>query len=116
MSLQFDRQYRLSAGKAGGAGFEVGATSPESPTALHIHFRVCKCDTETPNTAIISLWNLNPEQLAILSEQDCVVTLRAGYADNMTLIFVGTVIFVSTEMDGDNLEGSWICAARLIDA
>ena len=104
MSRQFDRQYRLSAGPSGGEGFEVGATSTESPTALHIHFRVCKCDTETPNTAVISLWNLNPEQLAILNEEDCLVTLRAGYASNMTLIFVGTVIFVSTEMDGADRE------------
>jgi len=101
---QFDRQYRFSAGKSGGEGFEVGADSPENPTALHIHFRIEKCDTETPNTAVISLWNLNPEQLAILNEEDCLITLRAGYAGNMALIFVGTVIFVSTELDGADRE------------
>ena len=104
MAVQFDRQYRLSAGQAGGAGFEVGATSSDSPTALHISFTVEKCDTETPNTANISLWNLNKEHLAILNEKDCVVTLRAGYGNVMPLIFVGTVTFISTDIDGGDRE------------
>ena len=101
---QFDRQYRFSAGQAGGTGFEVGAVSPESPMALRISFMVEKCDTETPNTAKISLWNLSPEQLAILNEKDCIVTLRAGYADMLTLIFVGTVTYIETAMDGGDRE------------
>ena len=101
---QFDRQYRLAAGPAGGTGFEVGATTPESPTALHIRFTVDKCDTETPNIATISLWNLNPEQLAILNENDCVVTLRAGYGSNMPLLFIGTVTYIETSLDGGDRE------------
>jgi len=101
---QFDRQYRLAAGPAGSTAFEVGATTPESPTALHIRFEVDKCDTETPNTATISLWNLNPEQLAVLNEKDCVVTLRAGYGSNMPLIFVGTVTYVETSLDAGDRE------------
>jgi hypothetical protein len=104
VSKQFDRQYRLSAGPAGGAGFEVGATSPTSPTALHIHFIVDKCDSENPNRAKISLWNLNPEQLAILNMTDCVVVLRAGYGNHMPLIFVGCVSFVRTMLDGADRE------------
>ncbi len=45
--IQFDRQYRLTAGAAGGVGFEIGATTKESPTALHINFSIEKADTET---------------------------------------------------------------------
>lgn len=101
---QFDRQYRLAAGPAGGAGFEIGATTAESPTALHISFGVSKCDTETPDTARISLWNLSPEHLAILNEEDCVVTLKAGYNTLMTLVFVGAITFMSTELDGADRE------------
>jgi hypothetical protein len=97
--VQFDRQYRFAAN-----GFEIGATTPESPTALHINFSVDKCDTETPNTANISLWNLSPAQLATLNEPDCVVTLKAGYGDRMPLIFVGTVTYISTELDGADRE------------
>ena len=54
--LLFDRQYRFAAG-----GFEVGRTTPGQPTALRIKFTIEKADTETPNTARISLWNLNRE-------------------------------------------------------
>ena len=34
----FDRQYRLAAGKAGGMGFEIGETSKSQPVPLHINF------------------------------------------------------------------------------
>ena len=102
--IQFDRQYRFAAGRAGGSGFEIGATSPERPTAMHISFSVEKSDTETPNTARISLSNLNPEHLAILNETDCVVTLRAGYGNHMPLIFVGTVTYLETSLEGADRE------------
>ena len=101
---QFDRQYRFAAGPPGGAGFEIGATTPESPTALHIRFMVDKCDTEAPNTALITLWNLNPEHLAILNQRDCVVTLRAGYDNHRPLAFVGTVTYAETMLDGGDRE------------
>ena len=102
--VQFDRQYRFSAGPAGGSGFEIGTTTPESPTALHIKFSIEKADTETPNTSNISLWNLNPEHLVILNQKDCVVTLRAGYDNTMTLIFVGVVTHIETTLDGGDRE------------
>ena len=105
MNMQnFDRQYRFAVGPAGGDAFEIGRTSLESPTALHIHFSIEKADTETPNTATVSLWNLNPQQLAILNEPKCVCTLRAGYGTRMTLLFVGGVSFVETMMDGSDRE------------
>ena len=50
----FDRQYRLLAG----SGLLVGEGDPE---ALRINFRIEKTDTESPDTAKISLWNLSPQ-------------------------------------------------------
>jgi len=100
----FDRQYRFAAGPAGGEGFEVGATTRESPSALRIRFLVDKCETETPNVAVVSLWNLNPEQLAILNEKDCIVTLRAGYGGHMPLIFIGCITYVQTSLDKGDRE------------
>lgn len=98
----FDRQYRFSAGPAGGTGFEVGATSREQPTALHISFSVQKADTESQNTTKITLWNLSPAQLAILNEKDCIVVLKAGYGNHMPLAFTGAVSFVQTSTDGSD--------------
>ena len=96
---QFDRQYRFAAGPPGGEGFEVGETSPSQPTALRINFSVEKADTEAPNTARISLWNLSPESIAILNEEDCFVKLRAGYGTNMPLVLKGTITYIHTVMD-----------------
>lgn len=86
------RTYQFSAGQAGGIGFGTNE--------LHIQFSVEKSDVASPNTAKISLWNLNPTHKAALEEKDCVVTLNAGYRGNMTLVLTGTVTNVITEDDG----------------
>ena len=93
----WNRQYRLSAGAAGGTGFEIGEGSP---MPLHISFSLEKADVQSPNTAKISLWNLSPTHLATLNRKDCLVTLKAGYGSSMPLIFTGTVTNVETEADG----------------
>ena len=95
----FDRQYRLAAGAAGGIGFEVGETSKAQPVALHVNFSLQKSDLETQNTGRVTLWNLNPSQLATLNEKDCVVSLKAGYGSKLALIFAGIVSYVSTTID-----------------
>ena len=95
----FDRQYRLVAGPAGGTGFEVGETSKAQPVALHVNFSLQKSDLETQNTGRVTLWNLNPSQLAVLNEKDCVVSLKAGYGSKLALIFAGIVSYVSTTID-----------------
>lgn len=60
----FDRQYRLAAGKAGSTGFEIG--SGKRP--LHVSFSVEKADTNSQNTAKVTIWNLSDEHLAELSK------------------------------------------------
>ena len=94
----FDRQYRLSAGKAGAKGFEIGADA----RPLHINFSVEKADTDSTNTAKVSIWNLNKAHIAELNKDDCVVVLRAGYGTVMPLIFTGVVTFAKTKADGSD--------------
>ena len=94
----FDRQYRLAAGKAGSQGFEIGGDS----RPLHISFSVEKADTDSANTAKVSLWNLSPAHKAELNKDDCVVALRAGYGSVMPLIFAGVVTFAKTKLDGSD--------------
>ena len=95
----FDRQYRLAAGQAGGTGFEIGETSKTRPVPLHVNFSLQKSDLETQNTGRVTVWNLNPSQLAVLNEKDCVVSLRAGYGNQLPLIFAGIVSYVCTSLD-----------------
>lgn len=58
---------------------------------MHFTFRVMASDVETPNTAVIRVFNLsqNTEKQA-LQEYDSVV-LQAGYESNLGAIFKGTI-------------------------
>lgn len=95
----FDRQYRLAAGKAGGVGFEVGKTSGSQPMSLHINFSIEKTDLESQNTGKLSIWNLSSEHKAALNEKDCLLTLKAGYGTIMPIIFSGIVTYATTVLD-----------------
>lgn len=95
----FDRQYRLSAGQSGSAGFEIGGEARD----IHISFSVERADTNSANSAKISLWNLSPEHLVELAKDDCTVILRAGYGTFMPLIFSGIVTFMRTKKDGSDV-------------
>lgn len=94
----FNRQYRLVIGKKGGTGFEIG--SDDRP--LHISFSVDKADTDSANTAKLSVWNLNKTHIAELNKKDCVVALRAGYGNVLPLVFTGIVTFAKTKLDGSD--------------
>ena len=96
----FDRQYRLSVGKAGSNGFEIGKKKTLHSSPLHINFSLQKSDLTTPNTGKIAIWNLNSEHLTVLNQKNCVVALKAGYGNNLPLIFAGVVSFVTTQIDG----------------
>lgn len=99
----FNRQYRLAAGPPGGQGFQIGAAG-DGGCAPRINFAVEKGETECPNSARISLWNLGAAQLAALHEPDCIVALRAGYGSMAPLLFAGAAVRVATELDGADRE------------
>ena len=100
----WDRQYRFKAGPAGGAGFEIGEVTKECPVPLHIDFSCQKADSESQNTAKISIWNLNDAHLAVLNEKDCVCVLNAGYRGHMPLIFTGIISNVVTSRDNADIK------------
>lgn len=93
----FDRQYRFAAGQCGSIGFEVGDSHP---APLHVNFSFQKSDLAAQNTGRVTLWNLNPTQLAELNKKDCVASFRAGYGSRLSLLFAGIVSYVTTTMDG----------------
>ncbi len=95
----FDRQVRVAIGESGGSGFEIGASGAEG-IPLHVKFSFEKADVESPNTGKVTIWNLNKEHLAELEKKDCVVVIKAGYADNISEAFKGTVTHASTTKDG----------------
>lgn len=96
----FGRQYRLACGPAGGEGFEIGEVTAETPVPLHIAFSLQKSDLTTQNTGKVTVWNMNKIHRSVLEQDDCVLSLRAGYGSRLNLIFAGIVSFVSTVMEG----------------
>lgn len=99
---QFDRQYRLAAGPPGKTGFEIGAVSDPRQIPLNVEFSFEKTDLSTQNNGRVTVWNLNKSHLAALNEKNCLVTFRAGYGNQLPLIFAGTVTYATTELDGAN--------------
>lgn len=96
----FMRRYILECGKMGEEGFQVGNVDGARQTALHIAFNIEKSDTESSNDSTIQIWNLSDANIKALDKKDIVVRLKAGYENNIALLFVGTVSSVSTSLDG----------------
>ena len=99
---QFDRQYRMAAGPPGGTGFEIGAVDDPAQIPLNVEFSFEKTDLTTQNTGRLTIWNLNKNHLAVLNQKNCLISFRAGYGNQLPLIFAGTVTYAATEMDGAN--------------
>lgn len=96
----FDRQYRLTAGPPGGAGFEIGETSLTQPIPLHVNFQFQRTELQAANTGKVTVWNLNDAHLAVLNETDCYLIFRAGYGTKLPKVFSGTVSYATTTNDG----------------
>lgn len=95
----WDRQYRLRAGVKGEKGFEVGEPDSKTNRAIHINFTIQKSDSTTLNTTKIKLWNLNSEQISILTKTGCSIEITAGYGTSRPVIFKGTVANVNESLD-----------------
>lgn len=60
-------------------------------SSLRISFDVDKKDESTPNTAVISVYNVSRGTYNKVAKEFTRVTLSAGYKDNHSLIFNGTI-------------------------
>ena len=96
----WDRQYRLRAGVEGSKGFEIGEPDKTTNLAIHINFTIEKSDSTTLNTTKIKLWNLNKEQINILTQTGCQIDITAGYGTSRPVVFRGTVSNVNESLDG----------------
>lgn len=95
----WDRQYRLRAGVEGEQGFEIGEPDSKTNRAIHINFTIQKSDSTTLNTTKIKVWNLNSEQINILTQTGCTIEIMAGYGTSRPVIFRGTVANVNESLD-----------------
>lgn len=92
------RQYSILFGIPGQAGVEITSIGKSRP--LHVAFTLEKADTQASNTGRLQISNLSDEHKALLSEDKCVVELKAGYSDTMGTIFLGGVANPSETLGG----------------
>ena len=88
---QFGRVCRLIVG-ADGAGLEI--------KDLRIRFDVKKTSDDKPNTAVIEIYNLNPEHQSQIIKEWSDIKLMAGYEGGERLIFQGQIRTAIPVVDG----------------
>lgn len=84
-----------------------GTNPTDLPDGLRIRFAVNKATVQTPNTAIITAYNMSDESYrAIRKATGKRITLRAGYADASSVIFDGRIKQV--RYGRDNPTDTWV--------
>lgn len=96
----FGRQYRVLIGKNNSTGRELGRTNETTGRSLRCQFSCEVGDSSSSNTGKITLWNLSPETLRLLEEEDCLIELRAGYGDDLPTIMGGSLTYCETVTNG----------------
>lgn len=93
MSRQWKRKAQVVIGQAG-RGLLV--------ENLRVAFEVTKTVDSAPNTAVIKIWNLNPDNEARIKNEYDEVLLNAGYEDAMRLVFRGNIKHVYRYREGND--------------
>jgi len=92
-SLQWKRSAQVVIGKSG-TGLLV--------ENLRIQFEVAKSATPAPNTAIIKIYNLSPDNEAKIKQEYDEILLNAGYVDSMQMAFRGNIKHVYNYREGND--------------
>jgi hypothetical protein len=88
MSRLYKRAYRVTVDTI--EITNIGAKSKKVGPGLDVKFSVDKTNKPEPNTANLTIYNLNPDHRAQLSEKEKpVVQIEAGYEEKSALIFKG---------------------------
>ena len=97
MGELFDRDVLLNAG-----GVQIASRSPTGGRrdTLRFTFRIVRSTSKDPNTAEISIWNLNKQTRSLLQELDLQTVLEAGYVGSRSTIFSGQLEYGSTGREG----------------
>lgn len=88
--VQFGRAASLIVSGTGGAGINLSELSSTSE-GLRFKFEVNANDVETPNVAMIRVYNLSEETTRQVINEYSNVILNAGYGFNSAQIFKGTI-------------------------
>lgn len=97
MGVLYDREVVIN---AGGLRLATRSTSGAVQPILRVQFKIVRSLKKDPNTADLTIYNLNKDNRALLQEKDIRTTIEAGYADNVSQIFDGVLEFGSSIQQG----------------
>ena len=91
---QWGREAQLLVGKSG------QGTQIEN---LRLQFEIVKTITETPNAAVIRVFNLHPDTAAKIRDEYQELFMNAGYHENVRQIFAGNITYAYNYRDGPDI-------------
>lgn len=80
---QFNRRCNVIVASDAGAGLDF--------STLRIKFAIKKADAQTPNTAAVRIYNVAPDTATRLRKEFTSLSIQAGYAHNIGIVFSGTI-------------------------
>ena len=78
-----------------------GATSVVDLASLRIKFEISKSETQSPNTAEVTVYNLSRERSAKLGSEYASIAVNAGYTESNGLIYSGDIIKIQRGREGN---------------
>lgn len=94
----FDREFVISA-----SGIRIASRfldERKNENVLKVEFQIERNLKKDPSRANISIYNLTEENRALFQTFDTLIEIEAGYRDNVSQIFSGTIDFASSTLDG----------------
>jgi hypothetical protein len=82
-TMQYIRRCNLIVAGKTGDGLDLGS--------LHVKFKITKSDSQTPNAADITVYNLTENTAKQIRDEYSRVVLQAGYESNYGVIFAGNI-------------------------
>lgn len=103
----FDRDFVLNAGGlriasrlASETRKKLGLQEGEASAMLKVSFKVTRSSGKEPNKAEVSIYNLKKDNRTALQEKKIPTIIEAGYVDNISQIFSGSLEFGENRQDG----------------
>lgn len=100
LAQRYKRTVAVTVANVKAGTFKVDQPNAFVITGLRVAFAIEKTLGKTPNTCTISISNLAATTRATLQKLPLNVTLAAGYDGDNRQVFVGDVLYTSTQRDG----------------
>lgn len=97
----FGRQARVVFGPIGENGKKV--------TDLRMRFKVEKTSASSPNKATIDVFNMSQDSRTLSERAGNIITLDAGYQEQLEQVFIGDVARASTKEEGSDFITTFEC-------